>query len=508
MEPQAFDEQALLRASIDRDTEAFGVLVRKYQSYICTLTYSAIGSIEKSEDVAQNVFVAVWKNLSQLRDIGKFKSWMCQITKNEIIKYYQRNQRDIISKSFPLNAATTAKSSQAGPVEQAISKETEEFVYQALGRIPQQYREPLILFYWHGKSVRQVAEFFELSEEAAKKRISRAREMLRGNIETMVEQTIAATSPAEKFSASVLGLIGAAGLLKTSSAAAAGSAHTIGAAHTAGIGTTVTGITAKIAAVVAIIAVGLGTGAYILNNRNNASAIPTSEIVHTLPEGLQSGLVMYFSFDSLSQKAGQDVIPDESGNGNDGLLTGGKLSKGRFGQALKCNAKSKAGGAIVKDANSLDLDAVTITAWIKTDTRDSQWGRILDKNWKSAYNLCIGGDHQGQQWRDKLTFECTGLSFNSKTPVVDGKWHFVASSYDGQTAKIYIDGKLDTLWKSQKFMPMEHNNTDIHLGQLAVLEPPPYAEAYYDGLIDELRLYNRVLSNDEVQTLYRYQPTN
>ena len=168
----------------------------------------------------------------------------------------------------------------------------------------------MILFYWHGKSVRQVAEFFQLNEEAAKKRISRAREMLRGNIETMVEQTIAKKSPAEKFSASVLGLIGTAGLLKTSStaAAAANSAHAVGTGQTAGMGTGVaafstimSSIAVKIAAVAAVIAVGLGTGAYILNLRNNDTTPLPTEIVRTLPEGLQSGLVLYFSFDSLSQ---------------------------------------------------------------------------------------------------------------------------------------------------------------------------------------------------------------
>ena len=187
---------------------------------------------------------------------------------------------------------------------------------------------------------------------------------------------------------------------------------------------------------------------------------------------------------------------------------GGKLSRGRFGKALECNAKDKADGVLVKDDDSLDLNAVTIMAWIKTDLRDGQWERILDKNWKTAYNLCVGGDYQGQSWRDKLTFECAGSSLISKTSVVNGKWHFVAGPYDGQTAKIYIDGKLDTFQKNPKTVPMKHNDTDIHIGQLAVLEEPPYNEAYFDGLIDELRIYSRVLSDEEVRTLYCYQPMN
>jgi hypothetical protein len=43
------------------------------------------------------------------------------------------------------------------------------------------------------------------------------------------------------------------------------------------------------------------------------------------------------------------------------------------------------------------------------------------------------------------------------------------------------------------------------IGSLSVPEPPPYNEAFFDGLIDEVRLYNRVLTEQEIRTLYRYQ---
>jgi hypothetical protein len=226
-------------------------------------------------------------------------------------------------------------------------------------------------------------------------------------------------------------------------------------------------------------------------------------------EGLNKGLVLYFSFDNVKSADCKTKIPDESGTGNNGVLMGGAFVEGKFGQALQCDANNKNDGILVEDSDSLDLDAVTIAAWIKTDLKTGQWERILDKNWKSAYNLCIGGDYQGQSWRNKTTFECANCSITSKTPVVDGQWHFIAGSYDGRVMKLYIDGKMDVKMdvskKTGKPVPMKHNDNVLMIGRLAALEPPPYDHPFFDGLIDELRLYNRVLSDEEVMALYQYQ---
>ena len=261
--------------------------------------------------------------------------------------------------------------------------------------------------------------------------------------------------------------------------------------------TQVFGKTTKIAVIITVISFVLGAGNYVLGQQANA-------------EGLNKGLVLYFSFDNVKTENFKTTIPDDSGTGNNGYLISGTFTEGKFGKALKCNADNKNDGVLVEDCNTLDLDAVTIAAWIKTDRQDGQWKRILDKNWKSAYNLCIGGDYQGQSWRDKTTFECAGCSISSKTPVVDGQWHFITGSYDGKAMKLYVDGKLDVnvdvTKKTGKPVPMKHNDNVLMIGRLAALEPPPYDHAFFDGLIDELRLYNRVLSDEEVMQLYQYEP--
>jgi RNA polymerase sigma factor (sigma-70 family) len=507
MDSQLLNDYALLKASLGRDVEAFGTLVQRYQAYIRTLAYSTIGDMEKSEDVAQNVFVIVWQNLSQLRDYNKLKSWLYQITKNEIVRYYRKESRDILSKSLSANATKEIEASHADPVEHVLSKERREFIQRALGRIPSHYREPLILFYWEGRSIRQVAEMFELNEATAKKRIFRARKMLKADVEVLVEQTLSKAPDCRKFSAGVLGLIGISELCKSSAAAGVTqTASPVASTNPSLVSAIWHNLTAKIAVAAAITIVGLGTGIYVQNQHSKGDS--TGSIVSVLPPGLKSGLVLYFSFDAVLDQGKPKMALDESGIGNHGTLTGGTFSEGKFGQALKCSAENKRDGIVVKDHSSLDLDAVTISAWIKTSRQDDQWGRILDKGWQSAYNLCISGEYRGQRWQDKATFECAGCSMLSKSPVVDGKWHFITGSYDGQTQKLYIDGKLDCQMKLKKITPMKHNNVDIHIGSLAVPEVPPYNEAFFDGLIDELRLYNRILSDEEILTLYQYQPGN
>lgn len=65
-----------LRACVDGDAAAFEAIVSKYQSFVCAITYSATGDVDKSEELAYETFVSAWRNLAQLDDMGKFKAWL------------------------------------------------------------------------------------------------------------------------------------------------------------------------------------------------------------------------------------------------------------------------------------------------------------------------------------------------------------------------------------------------------------------------------------------------
>ena len=104
------------------------------------------------------------------------------------------------------------------PSVQAVSREEEAILWRSLEKIPENYREPLVLFYREHKSIEHVAAELELSEDVVKQRLSRGRKLLQEEVQAFVENTLRRTAPGEAFSGEVL-----AGLPLAAGAAAASS---------------------------------------------------------------------------------------------------------------------------------------------------------------------------------------------------------------------------------------------------------------------------------------------
>jgi RNA polymerase sigma factor (sigma-70 family) len=220
------DDADLVVATLSGNRDAFGTIVSRYQSLICSLAYSATGSLSASEDLAQETFITAWKHLRQLRERHKLKAWLCGIARNRINNTLRREGREPLREAESLEAARASVSAEPLPHDQAISREEEAILWRSLERIPAIYREPLVLFYREHQSIENVASALDLTEDAVKQRLSRGRKLLAEEVAAFVKGALAKTNPGTAFTFAVLASLP---VLTTSAKAA-----TIGAAAVKG----------------------------------------------------------------------------------------------------------------------------------------------------------------------------------------------------------------------------------------------------------------------------------
>jgi RNA polymerase sigma factor (sigma-70 family) len=215
------DDARLVELGLSGDRHAFGRLVARYQSPVCALAYNACGDISQSQDLAQETFILAWRRLRDLKEPAKFKSWLYGIARNLNHSAFRRQIRNPLAAAEPLNENLAANAAVSNPAEQTISKEEEGILWRSLEQIPDAYREPLILFYREHQSIEQVADVMDLSEEAARQRLSRGRKLLQEQVLAFVEGALEKTNPGGNFT---LGVVAALPLLATTAKSAAAGA--------------------------------------------------------------------------------------------------------------------------------------------------------------------------------------------------------------------------------------------------------------------------------------------
>src|SRR5438094_8828874 len=118
-------DSELVTQSLAGNRDAFGWIVARYQSMLCALAYSATGSLSESEDLAQETFVAAWKQLADLREPEKLRSWLCRISRNLTYDALRRQGREPIHKAEPLEEIQESPAPEPLPSDYTISREEE-----------------------------------------------------------------------------------------------------------------------------------------------------------------------------------------------------------------------------------------------------------------------------------------------------------------------------------------------------------------------------------------------
>src|SRR5579862_5043200 len=199
-----FSDSELVTQSLAGNREAFGWIVTRYQSLLCSLAYSATGSLSQSEDLAQETLVTAWKQLAELREPEKLRSWLCRISRNLTCDALRREGREPIHKAEPLEEVQETPAAEPLPSDHTISREEQAILWRSIERIPASYREPLVLYYREHHSVQNVAAALDLSEDAVKQRLSRGRKLLHERVLAFVEGALERTNPGKAFTIGVI----------------------------------------------------------------------------------------------------------------------------------------------------------------------------------------------------------------------------------------------------------------------------------------------------------------
>ena len=231
----AANDAELVADSLSGNRDAFGQIVSRYQSLVCSLAYSATGSLSQSEDIAQDTFIAAWKTLRNLREPEKLRAWLCGIARNLINNSLRRHGREPSHRAESLDEIAESPSGEPLPADRTISNEEADILWRSLERIPEIYREPLVLFYREHQSIETVAANLDLTEDNVKQRLSRGRKLLQEQVIAFVEGALTRTTPDRTFTMSVLAALPS--VTVSTKAAALGAAAAKGSATAKAAGT-------------------------------------------------------------------------------------------------------------------------------------------------------------------------------------------------------------------------------------------------------------------------------
>jgi hypothetical protein len=200
------------------------------------------------------------------------------------------------------------------------------------------------------------------------------------------------------------------------------------------------------------------------------------------------------------------MVRDESGAGNDGLVVGAQwVPDGKFGGAYQFHITNLTDWIVIHNSDTLNPDYITVAAWIKAADKDGFWNRIVDKDWRNGFCLSLGGDYKGNAHRGKLVFESSAGQIEKGPALDDNRWHHVAITFDGKMISAFIDG-VGQSQPAKDTGPLKKSTWDLCIGN-SVVDYGTGEFIAFDGLIDEVRIYNRALSAEEVRALYDAQKT-
>lgn len=173
------DDVALVNALAAGNTNAFRFLVDQYKNMVWHIVLRMTNRQEDAEDLCQEIFIKVFRQIENFRGYAKLSTWIGSITYNTCVDHLRKSKREVMSDADPMRAVSLASSGVSYIPDNIDRAALKQLVHRIIEKMPMQYRTVITLFYLEEFSYKEIEEITGMPEGTVKSYLNRGREIIR-----------------------------------------------------------------------------------------------------------------------------------------------------------------------------------------------------------------------------------------------------------------------------------------------------------------------------------------
>jgi len=188
------------------DQKAFARLVDATRNTVTSIALSIVKDVDSSEDVAQQVYIDIWRGINNLKTNLSFMPWLRQITRYKAYNYLRDNKvQQKVSLDADQQLTREFLQTDSSTEDDHLLEQQSAIIQSLIEQLPEDSREITLLYYREEKSTKQVAKLLEVSDDLVRKKLSRARQSIKQQWLDRYGDVLLSTAPTLGFTAMIVG---------------------------------------------------------------------------------------------------------------------------------------------------------------------------------------------------------------------------------------------------------------------------------------------------------------
>ena len=181
------DEQ-IIRATLGGDISSFGIIVERYWDMVTAFALSKVYNSVDAEDIAQESFLKAYSQLQRLRNPSRFAGWLCKITAQQCVNHIRKNARKRTASGYAAYEADVSAQAVQYSSNPGLTNEQVHFVRHTVSKLPEKFRNVIIMRFVAGLSAAQIAEKLGKRHGTIRVWLHRGYQILRKDLVSLLEE--------------------------------------------------------------------------------------------------------------------------------------------------------------------------------------------------------------------------------------------------------------------------------------------------------------------------------